>query len=290
MKALSLILTSILYVSCQNGQALKNGAIGRNSIEQSVYYSDDLEIEPPRTAEPPAPQDGKEYHSQKDKKVIKNGSMKFEVENLEKVKRQVNTILLNAEGYYENEQYNAYGSRITYTLKLRLPNIKFDSAVISLEQGIGDLQTKNINAEDVTEEYYDLTMRLENNLAYLSTYKEILETARSVKDVLEVQEKIRRIEEEVETKKGRIKYINDQVKYSSLDLELTEYISKELSDKPNFLRRVFNAFNNGIAGFLDLIITLINFWPYILLIVMLFLTRRPILKVLRRVIHQTIRS
>jgi len=42
------------------------------------------------------------------------------------------------------------------------------------------LNAKNISLTDVTEEYVDLNIRLENNLAYLNQYKEILKKAKTI--------------------------------------------------------------------------------------------------------------
>ena len=127
---------------------------------------------------------------------------------------------------YEKEQYNSYGNRNSYSLLLRIPNTKFDSLVNLLEIGIGTLESKNLTSKDVTEEYTDLNIRLENSLAYVIQYKEILKKSKTVKEILEVQEKIRRIEEEIESKKGRIKYLDDKVKYSTLSIEVTELITR----------------------------------------------------------------
>lgn len=151
-----------------------------------------------------------------------------------------------------------------------------------LENGIGVLTSKHVNAQDVTEEYVDLNIRLENNLAYLEQYQSILKRTKSIQEVLEVQEKIRRIEEEIDSKKGRLKYLNDNVKYSTLTLEISELISREMTNKPNFGRRVANAFNTGIQGFLNFTIALISLWPFILLILFLYLVRKPLLQIINK--------
>lgn len=244
-----------------------------------LALEDEMEIEPPRSAKPLAPP---EFSLEKASKIIKNGFMQFEVNKLELAKSKVDTILSSYNGYYENEQFNSYGNRVTYSLQLRIPNTKFESLVSYLENGIGELKSKKINAKDVTEEYVDLTIRLDNNLAYLNQYKEILKKARTVKEILEVQEKIRRIEEEIESKKGRLKFLDDKVKYSTLNLEISELITSEISNKPNFGRRIINAFNNGVQGFLSFVVGLINFWPFIILLILLILGRKPLLNRIKR--------
>ena len=74
---------------------------------------------------------------------------------------------------------------------------------------MGELKVKNISAKDVTEEYVDLKIRVGNKLAVLAQYKVILQKAISIEEILEVNEKIRRLEEEIESKKGRIRFLDD---------------------------------------------------------------------------------
>ena len=275
LKNILYILLCLIVVSCHDQSSNSNLQMGKyHSPDNALVLEEEFEIEPPRTAEPPAPP---EFTLEKGSKIIKNGSMKFEVSELEASKNKVETILQICKGYYENEQFNSYGNRISYSLQLRIPFSKFDTLITVIESGIGELKSKNIKAKDVTEEYVDLNIRLENNFEYLNQYKVILQKAKSVKEILEVQEKIRRIEEEINSKKGRLKYLDDKVKFSTLNLELTELIASNITKKPNFGRRLANAFNNGIQGFLSFIIGLVNLWPFVLLFVFLIVMRKPIM-------------
>ncbi|NRB63769.1 MAG: DUF4349 domain-containing protein [Saprospiraceae bacterium] len=274
------LLSCLLITSCQNQYSESDSTMGKyQNHEGALQLDDEIEIEPPRTNEPPPPP---EFILEKGSKIIKNGYAKFEVHKLDVAKKEVDTILRRYSGYYENEQYNSYGNRVSYSLLIRIPSAKFDTLINTVEQGLGKLISKNITAKDVTEEYVDLNIRLDNNLAYLNQYKEILGKAKSVKEIIEVQEKIRRIEEEIESKKGRIKYLDDKVKYSTLTLEITELITTEISETPRFGRRLINAFNNGVQSFLSFIVGLVNLWPYLILFVLLFLVRKPILNKIRR--------
>jgi len=272
MQKITVILVSCLLVlGCQQMDSSEKQHDEDNGfgIEQGIEFFRASAPPPPPEEEPTLP---------KASMIIKSGYMKFEVNQLEKAKLGIDSILGDCDGYYENEQYTSYGNRISYTLVLRIPNEKFDSLAFVLEQGVGVLKEKNINAKDVTEEFVDLKIRLGNNMAYLEQYREILKMAKSVKDVLEVKEKIRYIEEQIESKKGRMKFLTDQVKSSTLNLEISELIVRELADKPSFTRKLGNAFNNGIQGLLSFIIGLVNMWPFLIVVGFIFMLRKPLLK------------
>ncbi len=268
------ILSCAFLVCCQHNSMDNYGDLGKHFGAEDALIYEEAEIEPPRSAEPPLPEDMIEKGS----KIIKRGNMKFEVKELDVAKYKIDLVLENCRGYYENEHYSSFGDRTTYSLQLRIPNSKFDSLIHVIEKGVGQLVSKNITADDVTEEYTDLNIRLNNNLAYLKQYKIILQKAKSVKEILEVQEKIRRIEEEIESKKGRINYLDDKVKYSTLNLEISELIISEIAGAPTFTRRLLNAFNNGAYGFLSLIVGLVSLWPLLILTFLLVIARKPILR------------
>ncbi len=276
MKKIVLLFACFLVYSCQNiVSEERSSSVGEYQISSDeLSYEDEIEVEPPRTAEPQPPVD---IALTKGSKVIKIGNMDFEVSKLEVAKRKIDALLDSVNGYYENELYRSFGNRISYVLKARIPTERFDELINVLESGVGELKSKSISRKDVTGEFVDVNVRLENNLAYLKQFQSILLKAKSIKEILEVQEKIRRIEEEIESKKGRLKYLNENVKYSTLNMEISELISRKKSSSQSFGHRIVKSFENGIQGFLNFIIGIVNFWPFLLLIVFLYFGRRPVL-------------
>jgi hypothetical protein len=269
-----LILCIFLFSQCsdQDNYLESEKAMGDISYEMAK------EMEPPRTAKPPPPP---ETDLEKGSKIIKNGNLSFEVDDLKNSKSSVDTILKKLNGYYENEQFSSYGNQNNYSLKIRIPNLRFDTLILLLENGKGKLLDKTISAKDVTEKYMDLNIRLNNNLAYLNQYQEILKKAKSIKEILEVQEKIRSLEEEIESKKGRIKFINDKVQFSTVMLELSAYNKVEETGN-SFFKSIKSAFQNGFQLLLNIIIGLVNLWPILLLITLIILMRKNIFSFFKR--------
>lgn len=270
------LLAIILFVNCSKDEA--QSALASKSMGAVDLEMEEQAMTPTLEESTDEPLDNS---LEKGSKIIKEGNLRFDVDNLRPAKQKVDSLLSLSGGYYENERYNSYGHQNEYDLKIRVPNEKFDSFVNLLEKGIGTLQSKNISAKDVTEEYVDLTIRLDNNIAYLNQYKEILKKARTIKEILEVQEKIRRIESEIDSKKGRIKYLNDKVQYSTVHLELSE--TREVVRKEDgFISRVGSAFGNGFESFLTFLVVLVNLWPFILLVIIFLIFRKRLVGMFRR--------
>ena len=71
--------------------------------------------------------------------------------------------------------------------------------------------SKSVNANDVTEQYYDVKIRLENERQVEKRYLELLAQARTVKDILDIEEKLGKVRQEIESKEGRLRFSTDLV-------------------------------------------------------------------------------
>ena len=212
-----------------------------------------------------------------DKKIIKEGALRFKVIELEKAKQRIDSILKIYKGYYSKELLRTADYESTYYLRARIPNKNFEAFVEEVEACDGEITSKDINARDVTEQFVDLETRLENKKSYLERYRQLLSKAKTIKEILEIEEIIRGLEEEIESTTGRLKYLVDQVDFSSLEITLTK--KNEYKYKPrkrdSFGERLKKSLSKGWFGLLDFILALLRIWPFwIILAVGIFFWRR----------------
>lgn len=213
------------------------------------------------------------------KKIIKDGNMSIETKDVYACKKSMDEQLKKLNAYYENENLQNTSERISYDLKIRIPASNFEKLISAIEQGEGAIRLKNIQTRDVTEEYMDIETRLTTKKEYLKRYKELLSRAKNVEEVLQIEENIRVLQEEIESKEGRLNYLNDQVEFSTLDL----YIFKEkeipvvTKVEERFLERVKKALRSGWTGVVDFTLEVIHAWPLISIVgAMAYLIRRMI--------------
>jgi hypothetical protein len=214
------------------------------------------------------------------KKIIKDGSLAVKTKDIVAAKKRFDAVLKKLNAYYETEYFEKQDYKMTYSLKIRIPSANFEKLITEVENGQDEMVAKSINARDVTEEYMDVEMRLNNKREYLKKYKEILSKAFTIKDILEVQENIRNLQEEIESKEGRLKYLNDQVAYSTLDVTLFKdiaYVYKP-QQEDKFTERVKSALNSGWVAIVDFVLWLIKVWPQLLVILLLLLICKRIYK------------
>lgn len=201
------------------------------------------------------------------KKIIKDGRLGIKVEELKKAKTDIDTLVKHIGAYYDKENLTNDDYSTQYDLKIRIPADKFELFISKIEKGENTVSYKEIEARDVTEEFIDLETRLTNKQKYMARYQELLKMAKSMKEILEIQEKIRGLEEEIESTTGRLKYMIDQVNYSTLELNVSQ--KKEFKYTPEYrasiLEKLKQSFIGGWYSFVDFIFILLYNWAYLII-------------------------
>jgi hypothetical protein len=211
------------------------------------------------------------------KKIIRDGRMGIKTDDLGSSKSGVDSLVSCFEGYYASESYHNNDNESSYDLKVRIPSVKFDKFITALEAGNGEILYKQLDARDVTDQFIDLETRLTNKRSYLDRYRDMVKQAKNVKEILDIEEKIRVLEEEIESATGRLKYLGDLVDYSTLDLTLTK--QKDYRYKPvhrdKFAERLKKSLSGGWTGLVDFSLGVVNIWPFwIIVFAVVFLWRR----------------
>ena len=145
-----------------------------------------------------------------------------------------------------------------------------------------EMNEKNISAADVTGEYVDTYVRINTKKEVLKQYTELLHKAGSIQDILDVEDKIREIQEELEAKEGSLKLMDDQVGYSTINLTFYQTILTPPNETPGYFSKLSISFGKGWEGLLDFSVGFISAWlVWIILSVIGFFFYRLIRKTLK---------
>ncbi|GAO29646.1 hypothetical protein JCM15548_11858 [Geofilum rubicundum JCM 15548] len=109
-----------------------------------------------------------------------------------------------------------------------------------------------------------MEIRLDNKRNYLERYNDLLKQAKNVQEILEIEEKIRVLEEEIESTTGRLKYLSDLVDYSTLNLTISkiEEFKYNPDNRDRFSERLKQSLSKGWYGFVDFLLFMIRIWPF----------------------------
>jgi hypothetical protein len=207
------------------------------------------------------------------KKIIKTANISFGVSDYKESRTNIDSIVVKHKAYIASEnEYNSSYS-INNTIVIRVPAENFELLLNELEGEADDFESKSINTSDVTEEYVDIMKRLENKKKVEAQYIELLKKARTIAEILEVNEHIRVLREEIEAKEGRLKYLQNQVGLSTITLNIHQDYS---TVSYGFFHKLGEALEGGWEGILGFIIGLFYIWPLIIIAVVayIFIRRR----------------
>jgi hypothetical protein len=151
-------------------------------------------------------------------KIIKTASLRFQVKDYHQSRTAIVNLVNKNNAYLASENEENNYDNIQNTMAIRVPINRFDLLLDDLVKESSHLENKTVNAQDVTAEFIDTEARLKAKKAVEQRYMAILKQAQSVKDILEIEGQLGTIREDIEATEGQLKYLNDQVMYSSISL------------------------------------------------------------------------
>lgn len=201
-----------------------------------------------------------------DKKIIKDARIRLEVKEYSNYKHDLDSLVYSINGYISSENLDKSNYSINCELTIRIPSQKFEQLISFLEKGSEKLLYKNVSARDVTEEYIDLETRLKTKKEVEKRYIQLLSRAKNIEEILQVEEKIRQLREEIESKEGRLKYLKNQVAFSTIYVSIVQnmdYKYEPVKEK-SFWQRLFKSIDKGWKGFIVFLLMLFRIWPLII--------------------------
>ncbi|MCS7459255.1 DUF4349 domain-containing protein [Paenibacillus doosanensis] len=158
-----------------------------------------------------------------DRKIIYQASLTMQVEQYEEASGKIEEAVKQAGGYVlqfdQNETaYEKYGNFV-----IKVPAGGFTSLLTQLEK-IHSTSQKNVRGQDVSEEYVDLAARLKAKQVVESRLIAFMEKATKTDELLAFSNELGKVQEEIERIKGRMRYLDQNVSYSTVELRLSQKI------------------------------------------------------------------
>lgn len=139
--------------------------------------------------------------------------------------------------------------RTDTTITIRVPRDRFDEALKEVEK-TGDVVHRDVQAEDVTDQFVDLDARMRNAQAMRDRLQDLLKRA-TTKEALEIEIQLERVMGEIEAMQGKLKLLKDKIAFSMITVTFAARGEAAVRDMP--LRLPFNWLNNlGLPRLLSL--------------------------------------
>ncbi len=210
----------------------------------------------------------------------KNGSITIESDDPMKASLSCTEVAVRFGGDILNSNTSYSGQNAYVSMTIRIPSQSFEKAMNELQK-VGKATSINTTAEDVTSEYVDLQTRQATIEKLVKKLNGLLDNARNEEAMVEMYEKIAQYEQELESIKGQMKYLEGMTSFSRITISISkpgETISypsdNEFVDGLKFLLR---AFLTAVMWILVIIAVAIPIVLLVLLIVWLvrLFTRKP---------------
>jgi len=129
------------------------------------------------------------------------------------------------------------------------------------------LKNRQVQTQDVTEEFVDLQARITNSRAHVQAVLALLAKAKTVDEILQVQQVLTFAQQELEQLEGRQRYLEEHTSYSTVAMSIYEAgaavtpagtwgMTEALKDGLHNLVNAFNAIVRGLGVLVPVLIVL----------------------------------
>lgn len=235
MRARAVIATTMLLVGCSEDRnssplmipeppvavpapaAARDGKVTLGRAEESASAAEGLvdaarQLAPASTSRDATPA-----------MIIRAGTASVEVDSLEPALGALRLAATRAGGYVANTMLTGGREQLRQaTIELKIPAARFDDLLADLRP-LGRLETVHVTAQDVGEEFVDLTARAANARRLEERLIDLLGTRTGkLQDVLTVERELARVREEIERYEGRLRWLQSRSALSSLSVTVHE--------------------------------------------------------------------
>jgi hypothetical protein len=216
-----------------------------------------------------------------DKKIQKNANLSIEVKDIEKSLDKAKQIISTFNGEIISTSSGGMDFGQPYAnIRLRVPSEKLNDAVEALKKISSKILSENIYTNDVTEEFIDIEAKLNIMKSTEKRFNDLLNEAKNVEEVIQVEKELMRIRGEIDSLEGRLGYLSQTTDTSEINLSINEEVPIT-GEKWSFSESLSSALKN-LSSFAkslaSLLINLVVFIPVIIVILIIAIIIRIIIK------------
>jgi hypothetical protein len=157
-------------------------------------------------------------------RIVRTANVQLEVGEgrLNTTINQATDVVRKAKGIYVGSSTTVpSGEPASAQVTFRVPVDAFESVLRELK-GLGTYRGEESSTEDVTNQYIDLSAQLAAWRAQERVYLRLLDRAKSVTDVIAVQNQLQQVQSNIERLQGQVNYLEDQSSFSTIVLHVSE--------------------------------------------------------------------
>ena len=221
-------------------------------------------------------------------RVIQTASLSLSVprDEFRQVVDRARTVAIGLGGFVVSSSASQGAERrlVAGTLVVRVPARSYAQAIERLSD-LGRVEAREESGQDVSQELVDLEARTRHLEAVERQLLELLERADTVAAALAVQAELNQVQLELEQARGRLRFLDDQVAYATISLDVRERRAVAAGDGGGW--GIVDAWKTAGRGFVTVVgwilVAAATIAPLLVLLALLYLaariaTRRPLFR------------
>ena len=163
--------------------------------------------------------------------VISTASISIEVEMVQTAIAEVRAIAESLGGFVEHLDSSGGPERQRASMTVRVPQAQFETALGRIEV-LGEVQSRNEGAKDVSEQFIDLEARLKSSLREEQSLLSLLGRTGTVGEILTIERELARVRSEIERFQGQLNFLERRVDLATISVSLFPP-DEEVSEAPS---------------------------------------------------------
>jgi hypothetical protein len=217
--------------------------------------------------EPAAPTAG--VDSATDRKMVRTGSVDLVVRKPAEAAEKIRMLAEEMGGFLVSSEVNGAPNAGGASLTIRVPAARFEEVRAEIRKIALRVESEKVEAQDVTRQYVDEDANLRNLRAEELQYLGILKQAHTVKDTLEVSEKLSEVRGQIEQQQAEFDALSKQIETVAITVSLRAEAEAQvfgLHWRPLYQMKL--ALRDGldaVAGYAGAMTSIVFYLPAVLL-------------------------
>lgn len=154
-----------------------------------------------------------------DRKMVRNSSMELVAQNPADTAEKIRQLAERMGGFLVKSVTSGQDVQGAF-LAVRVPAERFEEVRAEIRKLGVRVESERMEAQDVTRQYVDLDARLRNLRVEEAQYLSIMKRANTVKDTLEVSEKLSNVRGQIEQQQAEFQALSKQVETVEINVSL----------------------------------------------------------------------
>lgn len=155
--------------------------------------------------------------------IIKDGQMTIESENAGGAVTSVANLAAATGGYIISQRVWDQDGYTFATMQIGVPVTEFERAMEQIRK-LGSVVQDTASGVDVTDEFVDLSSRLETLEITQERLQTFLSEAKKMDDIIKLNHELSKVEEQINTIRGRMNYLADRAAFSTITVQIDPII------------------------------------------------------------------